>query len=749
MDMSELVALRYPKENEDLVLVYDKLKKLKVDRDIYLVIDKFHLIDDELLELILIPNSNFDNCGLNVVLLMDYYNSSNLSNMIISNSVFYINRNVFTYDVDDIKQLMLNNNIELDHDKLTSIYNNTDGWLTAIQFTAINYKKSGSIDISEMLDSYMRKTIMSKYTDEQRKVFIYLSAFNDYHIDFALCISKNICKDVKTLVTEFPYVYFDEKTGRRRFLNFAKKALFKQFNELTIEERNAVRRLAANYYLDREEYFDAIKNFALCRDYHKIYSLEINISYLYKYVTNENKSYFLDIANQYLDTNCNGNYSFAMMLLPILLMYGEKDAMVAMSIAIDKDINNDDRMSNHRKQKTLATMEFVKSYICFNDFAKMLEHYKKSMDIMSNQLIVVYDSIPFTFGFPSALSVYHSKPGTLDDTVKLFDENMENYYRITSGHAKGVSDLLKAEALYQYGDFDGAYILCHKALYKAKTREQSSIIIAIYSCLQKIAIMQGKWETFKTWKGKIREETTLCNSRNPGYIDSVADIADSISQLLIGNPDEIASWLKHPWALENKVNLIALSQSFNIFAKYLFLKGNVEKFMSISGQMLGLADMYSFPYQKIQAYIYMAAAHLVFGDKNKATIFFKEAVMLAYKDNLYMLFVENFDDISILIDEYNTVDRSINEFLKKIKQIHSIVASNIKKCRKMAFSQHNYGLTQRESEIAKLVAKRYTNKQIGEMLFITEGTVKSALKIIFVKLGVKSRSEISDIFRME
>jgi DNA-binding CsgD family transcriptional regulator len=51
-------------------------------------------------------------------------------------------------------------------------------------------------------------------------------------------------------------------------------------------------------------------------------------------------------------------------------------------------------------------------------------------------------------------------------------------------------------------------------------------------------------------------------------------------------------------------------------------------------------------------------------------------------------------------------------------------------------------LTQREIQIAKLVACGLTNAEIGKELWISPNTVKQALKRMFQKLGVSSRTEL-------
>ena len=52
-------------------------------------------------------------------------------------------------------------------------------------------------------------------------------------------------------------------------------------------------------------------------------------------------------------------------------------------------------------------------------------------------------------------------------------------------------------------------------------------------------------------------------------------------------------------------------------------------------------------------------------------------------------------------------------------------------------------LTPREREIADLVTDRKTNKQIAAALFLSDKTIESHLRNIFVKLGASSRVDVA------
>ena len=56
-------------------------------------------------------------------------------------------------------------------------------------------------------------------------------------------------------------------------------------------------------------------------------------------------------------------------------------------------------------------------------------------------------------------------------------------------------------------------------------------------------------------------------------------------------------------------------------------------------------------------------------------------------------------------------------------------------------SRKNFDLNEREMEVLKLIAQGFSNSEIGDRLFLSEGTVRNYTRGIFMKLGVSARTQ--------
>ena len=55
----------------------------------------------------------------------------------------------------------------------------------------------------------------------------------------------------------------------------------------------------------------------------------------------------------------------------------------------------------------------------------------------------------------------------------------------------------------------------------------------------------------------------------------------------------------------------------------------------------------------------------------------------------------------------------------------------------------SYGITEKEYEVIQLVAEGFSNKEIAQKLFLSEGTVRNYLSTILEKLGLRDRTQLA------
>ena len=113
------------------------------------------------------------------------------------------------------------------------------------------------------------------------------------------------------------------------------------------------------------------------------------------------------------------------------------------------------------------------------------------------------------------------------------------------------------------------------------------------------------------------------------------------------------------------------------------------------------------------------------------------------------LLLKVYSILSLKVNVKKDFARTITDFINKTAEISSgsklnlglpfVSAADSKENKICAYKK--FGLSSREIEIAELLLKNQTNKQIAKELFIATSTVATHIQHIYEKFGVKSRSE--------
>ncbi len=97
-------------------------------------------------------------------------------------------------------------------------------------------------------------------------------------------------------------------------------------------------------------------------------------------------------------------------------------------------------------------------------------------------------------------------------------------------------------------------------------------------------------------------------------------------------------------------------------------------------------------------------------------------------------------------DQFFCIDFNVNKLDFGVYNLRKIVDANMKKQKLFPLFQL---LTKREREIITFIAKGYTNKRIGEELFLSSHTIRTHRNNIFRKLNInhlRQLLEFADLF---
>lgn len=651
-----------------------------------LVIDNFDDIFDDNMCRIFAASYLSTAVGLRYAFILKKLTNQSIINLITKDDALGITKKDFAFSQEDIEDYFRLNEIILDKETSKDIFNKTLGWPYVVHLYMEAYKNKHTDADKTVLDkayTFIENNVWLELSDDERQFLATMSVFSSFNLN--QCMKQTFLEEKMCLklLNSIPLINYDEHTRRYSFNPMFDGFILQVLDEMPVDEVTKITLRAADTNLDDGNYFEAMKLYSHSKEYRKIYQHNIDFIDIYPYVIKQNKDVFTDIANHYWDIEKEGHYEFSLIICFSLLMFNEKHMVETLLTDITSDICKDSVLSDNKKNSYMAEIQFIKAFTEYNDFGKMREGFNIILSISKSPVNIIAGGFPFNYECPSIMMLYHRQSGALDKELETLEQCAPDYYRITNGHGKGFEALMRADVLYNRGDLDGAEILCQKAIYMADSRNQ----YAIY----------------------------------------------------------IAAWIKDQKKIEDSVNFFSLSFVNIVFGKYLILNREYHHFLGISGQLLGLNNLFSYILPQIYTYIYLAIANKETGETIKAHKFLKEAIKLAEPDRIYMPFVHNYSSISELMAE-TVIGHDNQGFIRNVIKISKGYEKGVKSIKKAGHALADYGLTVREADVAKLASQRFSNKEIAEQLFIAESTVKSNMKVIFNKLQINSRAELKNFF---
>ena len=292
---------------------------------------------------------------------------------------------------------------------------------------------------------------------------------------------------------------------------------------------------------------------------------------------------------------------------------------------------------------------------------------------------------------------------------------------------------MEAERYLYAGELDDAEICLHRAWNNCTRDGKVDMQIMVAFGALRLDLMKGD---FSRVESVLKHFRTIVREKKQYILLHPLDMCEAWIYALLGQTEPCAEWIAEGRLDLSRQLFPALGTLHIAYRETLLAR---KQFAALIGREEGDRAMCRvFPNLACEIYldIQLAAAFEGLGKRREALKKLQAAFEKAMPDRLFMPFVLHLPWVNGLLTELKRTGwsqeidaiRAMGEAYLAGREANQPVQTSTKLL---------YDLTEREMKIAELAAARKTNREIAQELFISENTVKSALRMIFQKLGLE------------
>ena len=398
------------------------------------------------------------------------------------------------------------------------------------------------------------------------------------------------------------------------------------------------------------------------------------------------------------------------------------------------------------KGNLLGECDLILSFLMYNDISAMSRLHRSASTQMSRPAISIQNSGGWTFGSPSVLMMFHRQPGQLEQELAEMDECMPHYYKITSGHGMGAETIMRAEADFLRGRFDDAQIGLERAYAQIAGNGQTNMTLCCDFLAWRLSLGGGYTPRIPL---AVRQEEML-RQHNMAWRNLFHAIG-AYYYALRGQTDSIPEvYAAHRM---DSVNTLAPGRPMiGLIEDQVYLaQGEWASVLGRAPGLLAMCEALHYDLVALHLRIQMAAAYAGLGRQTEAGALLQQALAQAAPDGFAMPFAENYRYLAGLLE----AERSGGQ-AELAGHVCALGRAQEKRCaalnRSEALPEAAVALTDRELRMAGMIARRCTNREIAQAMFLSEGTVKQYINQLYAKLDIGGdvrtrRARLAELFR--
>lgn len=735
-----LKKLGFPVDVPQTEKVLSILNDIDYKEKTVLVIDDYQLlkkskINDIIIKIVQEAIDNF-----HIIIITRDTTEINLSEFLFKGMCQIISQQQLKFTEEELRDycLMMNSNIS-DKD-LLKINEYTDGWISLAYMILLALEKGIPVGMNSTIDDLVENTLFNAYEENIQKFLLKLSVMDSFTAKQAFYITQEEKTDefLKKLRKENAFIFYDEVLQVYKINNVLLDFLRIKLSFRTKELKELYRRLG-EWYLEKREFQAAYGYLNLAGDEQRILT-ELNKPENESNEVLEFQGYY-QVFNK---INEEMFYKYPIACLRYILfsfMKGKDIKKCTQNLEkiqyFYEDINN---VEDGYRNRILAEILIVKKFSVFNNLEKMCINSDKARSLLKGkQSYMMSREDEFTFGSPHLLYIYFRDEGTLKKVLGIVVDRMPLHAKMANGSGTGCEYLGIAEYSLETGDFEAAEINSFKAIYKAKTKIQTSIIICAYFNLIRLYIFQGKIDEATEKLNELQREVSKLNH---SIYNTTMDLCRGYIYACIGKIEKIPPWLQIGDMTAADFFYQGMAFSYIVYGKAVMVSKNYIKLEVLTETFEEYFSIFSNQLGFIHNYIFKAVAKYQLYGMERGICVLQKVLSKAQSDDIVMPFVENASHIMSMLERIWNMD-SQNEYIKRILDYSKKYNESLK-----SSEQNSIKLSQRELEILLLVAEGLKRKEIADCIMISQTTVKTHLHNIYQKLGVNGKIQAVKLAKM-
>lgn len=700
-----------------------------------LVIDDYHFAHspelDRLMERIVWSNIT----GLHVLIISRTKPEMNIDELILKKYCCLLKNDLFELSRDDIKEYFKLFGHDVSPDTARQVHEISEGWITAVYLITQRYCEIGRLEPGRGIESLIETAVMSRYTEEETRILMSLCVLDSFTLQQAVYVTNDMAAAgiLQRLSDSNSFIRYDERTDSYKmhniFSNYLQKLLEGQSDGM--ECKNLYKR-SGEWYIESGDVLLGLK-FLLKAEEYDLILIQFEKDGMTKVIDRAPQpivELFQQIPREVKYRHPIGYLIYAEFHLASVDMREGAELLAQ----IGQYYQEDDSTPFGLKRRISGEIELISSLLYFNDLRKMHVHQLEAHKLLEGSSSVMNKDMIFTFGSPHSLYLYYREKGEMLWTVDYLDTIFPYFREASNGLGTGFEYTARAEYFLETGDYAQAELYAFKAIYKAQTMDQITLIICANLTLARLYMARGEFDKVKELMSDLNCKISEYN--NP-ILNCTFDLCSGYIAGTMQEPHDFPEWLKSGDMQHSEILYQGMAFNYIVHAKAVLLEKNYIKLEVLCEEMVQLFAMFNNLLGYVHAHILDAAAKYKLYGMEKAKTALLPALDIGRVDNILLPFAE----YGIYILE---ILKALQKETVRDEYLDRLVAEAAAYCdnqKRMGGQKSSVNpLSEREREILQLVVEGKINREIASELYIAEVTVRKTITSIYRKLGVNGRA---------